>query len=180
MFQDTWGNDKEAAEALMASAAAVATCLDWSTVNRNKPQLVVAMMKAAATVLAGLEGTVQDRAKWATGGERKKREESARVKLVTMHSSKGLEFESVYIIGAHDDGKQGEVPEESVAEERRVLYVAMTRAKNKLTITYTAIGGKEPCRFLMGVNPLVRIIDADEVVVASRDKERHRTQALTG
>lgn len=71
---------------------------------------------------------------------RRNRKERARdkVQLMTMHSAKGLEFDSVYLIHANE----GEVPyqkavtKEELEEERRMFYVAMTRAKNELTISY--------------------------------------------
>lgn len=75
------------------------------------------------------------------------------VQFITAHSSKGLEFEKVYIIGCDTDAwsessdrnsfkypenivrkvKNGDASE----EERRLFYVAMTRAKNHLTMTYS-------------------------------------------
>lgn len=61
-----------------------------------------------------------------------------KVQLMTMHSSKGLEFTTVFLIHANE----GEVPyqkavtPEQMEEERRMFYVAMTRAKEHLTISY--------------------------------------------
>lgn len=61
-----------------------------------------------------------------------------KIQLMTMHASKGLEFQSVYIIHANE----GEIPyqkaqtEEEIEEERRTFYVAMTRAKDRLEISY--------------------------------------------
>lgn len=58
------------------------------------------------------------------------------VTICTMHSSKGLEYEEVYII----DANEGVIPyskavlDEEIEEERRMFYVAMTRAKKKLHI----------------------------------------------
>lgn len=60
------------------------------------------------------------------------------VRLMTFHSSKGLEFDIVYII----DVNEGSVPYkkakgiDEIEEERRMFYVAMTRARNKLFICY--------------------------------------------
>lgn len=54
------------------------------------------------------------------------------VKIVSMHSSKGLEFGLVLIPGLGEMPKQGE-PE---ADEARLLYVAMTRAIDRLVMTY--------------------------------------------
>ena len=60
------------------------------------------------------------------------------VSLMTFHAAKGLEYDTVFIIGANEDvtpDKKAELPEE-MEEERRMFYVAMTRAKKHLTISY--------------------------------------------
>jgi len=79
------------------------------------------------------------------------------VRLMTLHQSKGLEFDTVFIAGT----EEGYIPslkdktEEEIEEERRLFYVGMTRAKNRLYITKTRkriIWGKRrlrtPSRFL--------------------------------
>lgn len=61
------------------------------------------------------------------------------VSFMTMHSAKGLEFDTVFIIGANEKitpYKKAETVDE-IEEERRMFYVAMTRAKRKLIISYT-------------------------------------------
>ncbi|MGB8815896.1 MAG: UvrD-helicase domain-containing protein [Minisyncoccia bacterium] len=65
------------------------------------------------------------------------------VKLMTVHASKGLEFEYIFITGLEEDlfphqpvGKSERTPEEE-EEERRLFYVAITRAKKKLFLTYS-------------------------------------------
>ena len=65
-----------------------------------------------------------------------KNEDNNSIKLMTIHSSKGMEFENVFIAGAN----YGCIPSskckniEQLEEERRVMYVALTRAKQKLFI----------------------------------------------
>ena len=61
------------------------------------------------------------------------------VALMTFHSSKGLEFEKVYIIDVNETITPHEKSKtnEAVEEERRMFYVAMTRAKNDLRIYFT-------------------------------------------
>lgn len=60
------------------------------------------------------------------------------IRLMTMHAAKGLEFDTVYIVGANE----GQIPYkkalkgQGVEEERRLFYVAMTRAKELLKIVY--------------------------------------------
>lgn len=75
------------------------------------------------------------------------------VRILTMHACKGLEFDTVYI----PDLNEGNIPsrrsftEDHLEEERRLFYVAMTRAKNSLTITYlqgTPDRPAAPSRFL--------------------------------
>ncbi len=61
------------------------------------------------------------------------------VQLMTMHGAKGLEFHTVFVIGANEDicpYKKAETTEE-IEEERRLFYVAMTRAKKRLFISYS-------------------------------------------
>jgi ATP-dependent DNA helicase UvrD/PcrA len=87
-----------------------------------------------------------------------------RVNLLTLHSTKGLEFSRVYIVGAEDaqlpgtpkDGR--EPPDDELQEARRLLYVGMTRAKDRLVLTRTERRKELPTggfRFLteMGFTP---------------------------
>ena len=62
------------------------------------------------------------------------------VVMMTIHSAKGLEFPTVFISGMEDGifpSEQNIMSEVEMGEERRLCYVAITRAKNKLYITYT-------------------------------------------
>ncbi|MDO8501575.1 MAG: UvrD-helicase domain-containing protein [Gemmatimonadaceae bacterium] len=63
--------------------------------------------------------------------------ESSRVNLLTLHSTKGLEFSRVYIVGAEDSQLPGgkEPSKRDVEEARRLLYVGMTRTKDRLVLT---------------------------------------------
>ena len=66
--------------------------------------------------------------------------DSRRVNLLTLHSTKGLQFSRVYIVGAEDSELPGGHPvdgptREEVEEARRLLYVGMTRTKDRLVIT---------------------------------------------
>ena len=80
------------------------------------------------------------------------------VTLMTMHSAKGLEFPSVFVVGMEDGlfpGNRAMGEPEEMEEERRLCYVAMTRAKEKLTLTSARqrmlFGRTTPCmpsRFL--------------------------------
>ena len=85
------------------------------------------------------------------------------VNLLTIHSAKGLEFDTVFVIGL----SEGIFPSErtmnegmkGLEEERRLAYVAYTRAKNKLYLTenrafsYVVQSGKLPSRFIKEIDP---------------------------
>ena len=61
------------------------------------------------------------------------------VVMMTMHSAKGLEFPNVFLVGFEDGlfpGMRAIGDREEMEEERRLCYVAITRAKKKLTISY--------------------------------------------
>ena len=70
--------------------------------------------------------------------EGNEREQDA-IHMMTLHSAKGLEFPYVYIAGCEEEllpHGNSLHSEESIQEERRLLYVGMTRAKKTLTLTY--------------------------------------------
>ncbi len=90
-------------------------------------------------------------------------EEDNHVKLMTIHSSKGLEFDYVFIAGMEDGlfpSDKGDATDEEIEEERRLCYVAITRAKKELTISYAnerMIWGqynymRNPSRFISEMN----------------------------
>ncbi|MBK7091857.1 MAG: UvrD-helicase domain-containing protein [bacterium] len=95
--------------------------------------------------------------------------ESDTVTLMTIHAAKGLEFEAVFVAGLEEGlfplGRSLENPAD-LEEERRLFYVAMTRAKKRLFISYAntraRLGGRQSIRS--------RFVDElpDEVVVAER------------
>ncbi|MDO8585206.1 MAG: UvrD-helicase domain-containing protein [bacterium] len=69
------------------------------------------------------------------------------VTLMTIHASKGLEFNQVFVAGCNEGlipHEQSFVKANEVEEERRLMYVAMTRARFALTLTYYNV----PSRFL--------------------------------
>ena len=80
-------------------------------------------------------------------------ERENKVQLMTIHSAKGLEFEDVFVIHANEGGipHQKAEKKEEIEEERRLFYVALTRAKNNLCISYiTQKNGNsiKPSRFV--------------------------------
>jgi DNA helicase-2/ATP-dependent DNA helicase PcrA len=86
-----------------------------------------------------------------------------RVSLMTIHSAKGLEFPHVYIMGLEENLFPSQMSLSSrsdLEEERRLFYVAITRAEKKLTLSYAISRFKfgtlipcEPSRFLAEIDP---------------------------
>lgn len=76
-------------------------------------------------------------------GEGNKSSNKNGVKLMTVHASKGLEFKYVFITGLEQDlfphSKNGSRSKEDNEEERRLFYVALTRAREKLFLSYTSL-----------------------------------------
>ncbi|MCK9438791.1 ATP-binding domain-containing protein [Patescibacteria group bacterium] len=58
------------------------------------------------------------------------------VSILTMHKAKGLTFDVCFIVGAEDEFLPGKNEGEFIGDERRLLYVSMTRAKHGLYISY--------------------------------------------
>lgn len=89
-------------------------------------------------------------------------EASGRVRLMTVHQAKGLEFPVVFVIGAAEGlfPTQRSIDDGDVDEERRLFYVASTRAMDLLVITYPRVfvsGGnfetRKASRFLEDISP---------------------------
>jgi DNA helicase-2/ATP-dependent DNA helicase PcrA len=70
------------------------------------------------------------------------REAGGRVSLMTIHSAKGLEFPAVFVAAVEQDViphvRSIEEAEANIEEERRLFYVALTRARNHLSLSYCA------------------------------------------
>lgn len=104
------------------------------------------------------------------------------VRMMTMHASKGLEFPYVFIVGCEDGvlPHQVSLDEGNLQEERRLLYVGITRAKIQLWMSYSKLTRKfgehvrlKPSRFFEEI-PAEEIQrdGADPVADAARKKER--------
>jgi ATP-dependent DNA helicase Rep len=84
------------------------------------------------------------------------------LRLMTLHSAKGLEFRFVYLTGVEEGTlpHASSVEEGRVEEERRLFYVGLTRAKERVCLSYAArsrrygeIQANEPSRFLAELPP---------------------------
>jgi len=71
--------------------------------------------------------------------EEKKTDDSDKVTLMTVHSSKGLEFKHIYIVGLEETlfpSSISSISEKDIEEERRLFYVALTRGEISATLSY--------------------------------------------
>ena len=83
--------------------------------------------------------------------------------MMTVHAAKGLEFNNVFIVGVEEDLFPSAMSSDTAAgveEERRLLYVAITRARNNCTMSYTKSRFRNgmrvfprPSRFLADIDP---------------------------
>ena len=93
----------------------------------------------------------------------------ARVNLLTLHATKGLEFSRVYVVGVEDFQMPGWGPvtygrEDEIREARRLLYVGMTRARDRLVLTRVQTrGGRDAGgnRFLDEMGLAARVVEAE-------------------
>ncbi len=106
---------------------------------------------------------------------RQKRKEGA-LTLSTIHSAKGLEWDSVYLLGAIDGvlpSKMAFDSEEELEEEQRLLYVAVTRAKNDLALSFHLESGHGS----FSLHRLSRFLEEKEVFAALEHKDYSERRA---
>ena len=90
-------------------------------------------------------------------------DDSPKITLMTIHAAKGLEFEVVFIVGVEEEilpGSMARYNRSELEEERRLFYVALTRAKRNCNISYAhirfscgSLADSEPSRFIKEINP---------------------------
>ena len=110
-----------------------------------------------------------------TDQDEKQNESPNRVTLMTVHSAKGLEFDHVLIAGLEENLFPSAMSMENpnaIEEERRLLYVAITRAKSRCVITYSKSRYRNgqsntcvPSRFLKDIDP--KFLNQSEASYAS-------------
>lgn len=100
-----------------------------------------------------------------------------KVTMMTIHSSKGLEFKHVYVVGLEENLFPSQLSlssRQELEEERRLFYVAITRAEEKLTLSYATSRFKygnlipcEPSRFLEEID--MKYLDMSSVITTRQE-----------
>jgi DNA helicase-2/ATP-dependent DNA helicase PcrA len=104
-------------------------------------------------------------------------DEEGKVSLMTIHSAKGLEFPYVYIVGLEENLFPGQLSlnsREDLEEERRLFYVALTRAEKRATLSYAVTRYRwgqlqycEPSRFIEDIDSRYLEMPVEERKTAS-------------
>jgi DNA helicase-2/ATP-dependent DNA helicase PcrA len=105
--------------------------------------------------------------------------------ISTVHSAKGLEWEAVHLIAAYDGNFPADMSagsEQGIAEERRLLYVALTRARRRLHVYvpvrfYHRPGGREDAH---GYGKPSRFLSEDVQALFSHTRTSEPSPALAG
>lgn len=100
----------------------------------------------------------------ATDQDKTDDEDSDKVTLMTVHASKGLEFNNVFVVGLEEDlfpSAMSKSSEQEVEEERRLFYVAITRSRRNCILSYASSRYRNgqttalpPSRFLKDIDPV--------------------------
>jgi DNA helicase-2/ATP-dependent DNA helicase PcrA len=120
-----------------------------------------------------------------------------KVSMMTIHAAKGLEFENVFIVGLEEELFPSSMAMQSRAdleEERRLFYVALTRAKRTCSLSYALTRYKwgqliqaEPSRFIEEINPDCVVMPSAQQAKptpfaggTSFEKQRQNWQSMRG
>ena len=105
------------------------------------------------------------------------------VQLMTVHSAKGLEYDNVYLVGFEEGilPHAASIETQNIEEERRLAYVALTRAKKRLMISYAHARKRHGklCRacvsqFLAELDPSCLLIKAEQTVDQAAVKQNNQ------
>lgn len=115
-----------------------------------------------------------------TNADNEKEEDLNKVVMMTIHSAKGLEFPYVYIVGMEENlfpSQMSLTTRNDLEEERRLFYVALTRAEKKATLSYATSRYRwgnliscEPSRFIEEIDPQF----LDQEVITKRPQTTQR------
>lgn len=103
---------------------------------KTRTKLITGLIGAAESVLTAMRGTLSKRLATLTS-MRQTNGATALVRLMTIHASKGQEFDTVFMLNARNPDDGSTLIDDQ--PERRLFFVAMTRAKNRLLVSYSGV-----------------------------------------
>ncbi len=122
------------------------TCTELGNAVRTAAEVLVSNDKERETVIQELNSALEAsratsvsdlvRATEVIGEDIEQELEQGKVNILTMHRAKGLTAEAVIVAAAEDEYIPGRAQRDAVDDERRLLYVSLTRAKHYLFVTY--------------------------------------------
>jgi DNA helicase-2/ATP-dependent DNA helicase PcrA len=154
---------KDQAETLLKESGLLASLVDEKTKDEDRLANVYDLLSRIEEFekACQLEGVVMkwenylEQVKLITEADRNAMVNDQKVSLSTIHSAKGLEFDLVFLVGLEDKVFPGDKDPSELSEERRLFYVALTRAKDHLILSHAKIrnrfGRSETstrCRFI--------------------------------
>ncbi|WP_289055897.1 ATP-dependent helicase [Carboxylicivirga marina] len=123
-----------------------------------------------------------------TDQDNEKADDINKVTLMTIHSAKGLEFKNVYIVGVEEGlfpGTQSTDSEKNLEEERRLFYVAVTRAESNATISFARSRYKYgeltyscPSRFIGDIDQAYLDVNPEDFVSNEKPQPSFRKPGL--
>jgi len=121
-----------------------------------------------------------------TDADNEKPEDRDKVTLMTIHSAKGLEFNSVFIVGVEEElfpSKYSSTTAQELEEERRLFYVALTRAKKEAAISYCrsrykwgSLESCSPSRFIKDIDSEYLDMPKEASIFTEENFETSRNQ----
>ena len=192
------GESLSLAATLAGSGRTVAARLVLSSVEGNAQALRIGKLaldldaKAADTVLRGhVDSPVTANPATQTVALitmlDKGAESGDQVQLATLHAAKGLEFKHVFLVGVEEGllPHQSAIDEDKIEEERRLMYVGITRAERSLRISWCErrkagkdIRSCDVSRFIAEMGSEIKVADGRRDAPLGRDEGRARIQNL--
>lgn len=118
-----------------------------------------------------------------TNDDKDKDQDQDHVSLMTIHAAKGLEYKYVYVVGLEENLFPSQLSlnsRQELEEERRLFYVAITRAMKRLTLSFAtsrfkfgSIISAEPSRFLQEIDP--QYLQLENIMVGRNSFESERS-----
>lgn len=181
---------KQSAEKIFAQLINHIDYLNWAqhnTANQaakiTKRKLITDFMRWIDALCAHKHVSVDDLVGFLSLQNEPDENSKTGVALMTLHAAKGLEFEQVYMIGVEEGLlphanclEEADDKTAALAEERRLMYVGMTRAQSKLTLSYVTQRKQRHNQERITVGPSRFIAEIPEKFIMTADSATHKAK----